>query len=307
MPRIDDESEPSANRRYLIGGTALDAPSLAAGLHIVSTPIGNLSDVTIRALATLAAADLILAEDTRLSRRLLSHYGISTPLAAYHDHNAAEMRPAVLGRLGNRQAVALISDAGTPLISDPGYKLVREAAAAGHRIVPVPGASALLAALVTAGLPTDRFHFEGFLPPKAVARRRRIEELKAYDATLVIYESPRRVAGTLHDLAASLGEGRLAALARELTKFFEEVRRGTLGELAAALASEPDPKGEIVLVVAPPAEQPPPAAEDVDALLARVLTQSSVKDAASEVARATGLPRRDVYARALDLNKTLPK
>lgn len=303
MPRMDAPAELSSAHRYVIGGHAFRAPPLAPGIHIVSTPIGNLADVTIRALATLAAADLILAEDTRLSRRLLTHYGISTPLASYHEHNAAEMRPVVLARLEQGQALALISDAGTPLVSDPGYKLVREAAEAGRRVHPIPGPSALLAALVAAGLPTDHFYFEGFLPAKQGARRNRIEALRAMPSTLVLYESPHRTAETLGDLAAILGEDRPAALGRELTKMFEEVRRGTLGELAAALAGEPDPKGEIVLVVGPPAEPAAPAAADVDAQLARALDTASVKDAASEVAKATGLPRRDVYARALVLNK----
>lgn len=303
MPRIDPPQERIRTRRYVIGGAELTAQSPAPGLHIVSTPIGHLADITIRALATLAGADLILAEDTRLSRRLLSHYGISTPLAAYHEHNAAEMRPAILARLRRGEGLALISDAGTPLISDPGYKLVRDAAEAGFRVFPVPGPSALLAALVAAALPTDRFFFEGFLPPKAGARRTRIAELKAVDATLVLYESPRRAAGSLADLAAILGKDRPAAMARELTKLFEEVRRATLGELAAALAGEPDPRGEVVLLVGSAPEAAAPAPDAVDGLIARALALGSVKDAASAVAEATGLPRREVYARAVALSK----
>jgi 16S rRNA (cytidine1402-2'-O)-methyltransferase len=210
------------------------------------------------------------------------------------------MRPKVLARLGAGEALALVSDAGTPLVSDPGFKLVREAVAAGHRVHAVPGASAVLAALVGAGLPTDRFHFEGFLPTKASTRAERLIELARYPATIVIFESPRRLAGTLAELAAALGP-RPAAIARELTKYFEEFRRGTLAELAEQLAAEPDPKGEIVIVVGPPGEAEPMAAGDLDAMLLAALGRLSLKDAAAEVASATGLPRREVYARALAL------
>ncbi|MGB7697847.1 MAG: 16S rRNA (cytidine(1402)-2'-O)-methyltransferase, partial [Methylovirgula sp.] len=197
-------------------GLNAEAEPLAPGLHVVATPIGNLADISLRALATLAAADAVVAEDTRVTKTLLAHYGIATPLAAYHEHNAEVMRPHLLARLAAGAALALVSDAGTPLISDPGYKLVAEALAQGLPVSSVPGASAVLTALVVAGLPTDRFFFEGFLPPKSTARRQRIAELSAIPGTLVFFESPRRVAETLADLAAVLGP-RDAALARELT------------------------------------------------------------------------------------------
>ncbi|MGC1108820.1 MAG: 16S rRNA (cytidine(1402)-2'-O)-methyltransferase, partial [Methylovirgula sp.] len=212
-------------------GLNAEAEPLAPGLHVVATPIGNLADISLRALATLAAADAVVAEDTRVTKTLLAHYGIATPLAAYHEHNAEVMRPHLLARLAAGAALALVSDAGTPLISDPGYKLVAEALAQGLPVSSVPGASAVLTALVVAGLPTDRFFFEGFLPPKSTARRQRIAELSAIPGTLVFFESPRRVAETLADLAAVLGP-RDAALARELTKVFETVRRGKLPDLA---------------------------------------------------------------------------
>src|SRR5579863_9721766 len=200
-------------------GLKAEATDLAPGLHVVATPIGNLADISLRALATLAAADAVVAEDTRVTKTLLAHYGIATPLVAYHEHNAAVMRPHLIARLANGAALALVSDAGTPLISDPGYKLVAEALVEGLAVTSVPGASAVLTALVVAGLPTDRFFFEGFLPPKTTARRQRIAELSTSPGTLVFFESPRRVADTLVDLAAVLGP-RDAALARELTKIF---------------------------------------------------------------------------------------
>ena len=214
-------------------GLRAEAEPIRPGLHVVATPIGNLGDVSFRALATLAAADAIVAEDTRVTKTLLAHYGIATPLVAYHEHNAAVMRPHLLARLAGGAALALVSDAGTPLISDPGFKLVSEALAQNIEVVSVPGASAVLAALVVAGLPTDRFFFEGFLPPKSAARRGRIAELSSIPGTLVFFESPRRLADTLSDLTAVLGS-REAAIARELTKHFETVRRGLLPELTSA-------------------------------------------------------------------------
>ena len=288
-----EAAAPSAWR----GGAAEKA---APGLYIVATPIGNLRDITLRALATLAGCDLVLAEDTRVSRTLLAHYNIATPLSSYHEYNAAEVEPGLVARLRDGAAIALICDAGTPLLSDPGARLVGAAVAAGARVVPIPGASALLAALTVAGLPADRFFFEGFLPVKSAARRARIALLAAVPGTLVFYESPRRAAVTLADLAAVLG-ARAAVLARELTKHFETVRRGTLLSLAEELASEPTPKGEIVLIVAPPGEADAPGPADLDAALRRALGKFSVKDAASIVAAETGAPRRVVYARALQL------
>ena len=280
---------------------AIDPVDLLPGLHVVATPIGHLGDITLRALATLAAADLVLCEDTRVTRKLLDRYGLAPPLLAYHDHNAAEVRPRILRRLAEGAAVALVSDAGTPLISDPGYKLVAAAIAAGHRVYPVPGASALLAALVAAGLPTDRFFFEGFLPPKPGQRQNRIAELAEIPATLVLYETGPRLAESLADLARGLG-ARDAALCRELTKAFEGIRRGTLAELAAHFAKAAAPKGEIVLVIAPPAEGAHAvSSEELDALLKRALARGSLKDAVAEVTDETGLKRREVYARALAL------
>lgn len=296
------DRRPTEPRGYVLAGQRVTPGPLAPGLHVVATPIGALADITIRALETLAGADLVLCEDTRVTRKLTGHYGISTQLQPYHEHNAAEMRPKVMARLAEGARVALVSDAGTPLISDPGYKLVRDAIEGGFHVVAAPGASAALTALVVAGLPTDRFFFEGFLPPKQVARQARIAELSRIPATLVFYETGPRVAAAMADLAAGLGD-RDAALARELTKRFEQVRRGTLAELAKELAGEPDPKGEIVLVVGPPGEEAAPEAADLDAALSAALKRVSLKDAVAEVSAATGVKRREVYARALDLAK----
>jgi 16S rRNA (cytidine1402-2'-O)-methyltransferase len=285
-------------RSFAVEGVRLPAAPVAAGLHIVATPIGNLGDVTLRALRTLAASDVVACEDTRVTRVLLDRYGIARPLTTYHEHNAAEQRPKLLAALAEGKSIALVSDAGTPLLSDPGYRLVREAAAAGHSVFPIPGASALLSALVVAGLPTDAFFFAGFLPPKEVARRKRLSSLAAVPGTLVFYESPHRIGDALADMAGTLGD-RPAAVARELTKAYETVRRGTLATLAAEFAGPP-PKGEIVILVGPPAEAPP-GAEEVDALLSRLLETGTVRSAADEAAEATGLPRRDLYRRALEL------
>ena len=224
-----------SSRSFLVGGASVPAPPLTGGLYVVATPIGNLADVTLRALSILAGADGILAEDTRVSRTLLARYGIETPVSPYHEHNAAEVRPRALRRIAEGEALALISDAGTPLISDPGYKLVAEAVALGLPVSAAPGPSAALAALCVAGLPTDRFFFEGFLPVKQSARRARINALAAVPGTLIFYEAPGRLADALADLMLELGP-RPAAVARELTKLHEEVRRGSLGALAAEYA-----------------------------------------------------------------------
>jgi len=296
---------PSRNdtlRHYVLGSQVIDVGKAAPGLHIVATPIGNLGDITLRALATLAGADLIACEDTRVTRKLLDRYGITTPLTPYHDHNAASARPKLLHRLAEGAALALVSDAGTPLISDPGYKLVLAAQEAEHTITALPGASALLAALAVAGLPTDQFFFAGFLPPKAAARRARIAELARIPATLVLFETGPRIASTLADLAAVLGD-REAALCRELTKIHEEIRRADLTTLAQASAAD-EIRGEIVLVVGPPTrEAERPSARETDALLRQALARLSLKDAVEEVASATGLPRREIYQRALALAK----
>ncbi len=283
----------------MIAGTALEAGQLSGGLHIVATPIGNLGDITLRALHALAGADLIACEDTRITRKLLDRYGIGTPLTPYHDHNAAAARPALLRRLGQGAALALVCDAGTPLVSDPGFKLVRAALAAGHPVTALPGPSALLAALTVAGLPTDQFFFAGFLPPKRAARRARISELARIPATLVLYETGPRLAAALADLAAELGQ-REAAICRELTKLHEDIRRGDLAMLAQRYAAV-EARGEIAIVIAPPLEEERPSPEDADRLLRDALARASLKDAVAEISAATGLPRRDVYQRALAL------
>jgi 16S rRNA (cytidine1402-2'-O)-methyltransferase len=279
------------------------AQPVAPGLYVTATPIGNASDLTLRALDVLRGVDVVLCEDTRVTARLFAIYGLTTRLMPYHDHNAAEMRPRVLERLARGERVALVSDAGTPLISDPGYKLVRAARQAGHPVTAVPGTSATLAALTVSGLPTDRFFFEGFLPPKRAARQSRIDAIATVPATLVLFETGPRLADALADLAARLG-ARQASVCRELTKLHEEVRSGDLPGLAAEYTSAPAPRGEIVVVVAPP----DPAAQrlderEIDALVAAALGRMSVKDAASEVAAATGHPRRAIYQRALALSK----
>ena len=295
-------AEPAAGRHYALAGCQIDVARLKAGLHIVATPIGNLGDITLRALETLAGADLIACEDTRVTRKLLDRYAIATPLTPYHEHNAAQARPALLQRMAEGAAIALVSDAGTPLVSDPGFKLVRAAHETGLAVTTLPGASSLLAALTLAGLPTDQFLFAGFLPPKEAARRARIGELTRIPATLVLFETGPRAAAALADLADGLGENRQAALCRELTKLHEEVLRGDLKTLAKACADN-EPRGEIVLVIAPPQQAEPPSAAETDDLLRQALARASVKDAVGEVADATGLPRREVYQRALALTK----
>jgi 16S rRNA (cytidine1402-2'-O)-methyltransferase len=289
----------ASTKRYIFHGLTIGTPPLPAGLYVVATPIGNLRDITARALETLAAADLIACEDTRVTRKLTDRYGIATPLTPYHDHNAEQARPRLLQRIADGAAIALVSDAGTPLISDPGFKLVREARFAGHAVTAVPGASSVLAALTVAGLPTDRFLFEGFLPAKEGQRRKRIDELKFVPATLVLFETGPRLAAALADLAAALGP-REAAICRELTKLHEETRRGDLVTLAAEQAAAGEPRGEIVIVIAPPAAALADAL-DLDALLQQALARASVKDAVGEVAAVTGRPRREVYHRALAL------
>ena len=253
----------------------------------------------MRALDVLGGVEEVLAEDTRVASKLLSAYGVKARLSPYHDHNGAERRPALLKRLQAGGRIALISDAGTPLVSDPGWKLVHEALEQGIKVYPVPGASALLAGLVASGLPSDRFLFAGFLPPKSGARRTEIESLKQVPATLVFYESGPRLAESLADLAAVLGE-RDCAVARELTKLFEETRRGTLAELAAHYEEAGAPRGEIVLLVGPP-RQVAATAADIDSALRVALAEMPTKAAASAVAEALGLAKRDVYQRALQL------
>jgi len=271
---------------------------LPPGLYIVATPIGNLGDLSPRAADILARADLIAAEDTRVTAKLLRHIGAERPMIPYHDHNADRVRPGLVARLGG-EAIALVSDAGTPMISDPGFKLVRDARSAGERIVTIPGPCAAVAALTLAGLPTDRFLFLGFLPSKEKARADAIAEVAGIRASLVLYESGPRLGATLAALAKGLGN-REAAVAREISKAFEECVAGTLEDLAERYA-EQGPKGEIVIVVGPPGEAPRPEVEDLDALLREALERLPVAKAAKEVAAATGLDRHDLYNRALDL------
>ncbi|VIO66959.1 Ribosomal RNA small subunit methyltransferase I [Bradyrhizobium ivorense] len=290
------------DRTFSIAGQVLSAPRAAAGLHLVATPIGNLADITLRALETLAGVDVIACEDTRITRRLTERYAISAELAPYHEHNAAQARPKILARLAQGASIALVSDAGTPLISDPGFKLVREVCAAGHKVIAVPGPSSVLTALSVAALPTDRFFFEGFLPAKEHARRARLGELARIDATLVMFESGNRVQDSLRDLAAIMG-GRDAAICRELTKLHEEITRGPVSELAAA-ADALETRGEFVLVVGPPPDDAGVMEQDaLDDLLRAQLARGSVKDAVAHAVELSGRPRREVYARALELAK----
>ncbi len=274
-----------------------DAP-LAPGLYVVATPIGNLRDITLRALDVLAAADIVLAEDTRVTGKLLNAYRLSKKMVRYDEHAAAGARPRVLAALAEGQRVALVSDAGTPLISDPGYRLVREAVAQGSAVFPIPGASAVMAGLTLAGLPTDRFLFAGFPPPKSAARKTFFEELVPVRATLVFFEGGSRLAASLADMAAVFGP-REAAVTRELTKLHETAVRGSLAELAADPRLN-DPKGEIVVLVGP-GEAQAATAQDADAALSEALTRLAPGEAAAEVAKALGLNRRDLYRRALDL------
>ncbi|MEA2852753.1 MAG: rRNA (cytidine1402-2-O)-methyltransferase [Rhodospirillaceae bacterium] len=284
------------------GQASRKPPPLVPGLHIVATPIGNMRDITLRALDVLREADLIACEDTRVFAKLASHYGIAAPTVAYSDATQDAAEPKIVRALAAGKRVALVSDAGMPLISDPGYRLVRAALAGDHVVTSAPGASAVPMALALSGLPTDRFFFGGFLPAKESERRRAIASAAAVPATLVFFEAPHRLAASLVDLADLLGS-RPAAIARELTKLFEEVRRGPLTELAQHYALHPDVKGEIVLVIGPPGETEAPAAERLDEALRSAMAGASVKDAAAEVAARYGLRRRDVYARALELKR----
>jgi len=281
------------------GGDETSAP-LAPGLYVVATPIGNLADITLRAVQVLQNVDLIACEDTRVTATLARRYGLRAERVAYHDHNAERMRPVLIERLRTGARLALVSDAGTPLISDPGFKLVRDAIAAGIAVTAVPGASAVLAALMTAGLPTDRFFFQGFLPAKPQARARLLAGLAEIPATLVFFESAPRLAQSLAEMAVALGD-RPAAVARELTKLYEEVRRGSLGELAAHYGAAGPPKGEIVLVVGPPPERAAEISdESLAAALAQALESMSPSAASAALAASTGRPRREIYRLALE-------
>lgn len=289
------------SRSYALLGASIEAAKPPAGLYLIATPIGNLGDISLRALELLAGVDVIACEDTRVTRKLTERYGIGTPLTPYHEHNAAEARPGLLARLSSGEAIALVSDAGTPLISDPGYKLVRAVRDAGHPVTAVPGASAVLVALSVAGLPTDRFFFEGFLPPKQVARQKRLAALARVPATLILFETGARIGATLADAMQIFGP-RAAAVCRELTKLHEEVRTSDLAKLARDYAGNAEIRGEFAVVIAPASEDEIQT-EDLDQLLRQALARISLKEAVAEVATVTGRPRREIYQRALALGK----
>ncbi|QQR36547.1 16S rRNA (cytidine(1402)-2'-O)-methyltransferase [Devosia oryziradicis] len=284
---------------YFIAGTAFEAPPLAPGLYVVATPIGNLRDITLRALETLAAAAVILCEDTRMSARLLDHYGIKGRRIALHEHNERAKADDIVRRVTAGEAIALISDAGTPLLSDPGFPLIRAMAEAGQPVYPIPGASALLSALVVAGLPTDAFAFHGFLPPKAGARANALRALNDSRETVVFYESPRRLDDTLAAMAEIWGE-RQATVALELTKRFERVHRGTLPALAAEFAGA-ETKGEAVIVVAGAAEASAPDEAGWQAELVAAMADKPLRAAVDAVTEKFGLKRKEVYDAALAL------
>lgn len=321
MSSSGEPARRSANRAEAKGGPAGSKPpddeprpggedfradaaseTLQSGLYVTATPIGNARDITLRALDILRRVSAVAAEDTRVTAKLFGMYGFKTKLISYRAENAARATPVILARLARGEAVAVVTDAGTPHVSDPGAALVAAAAAAGHPVFAVPGASALTAALSLSGLAAKRTLFAGFLAPSSAARKAELAELKAIDAALVFFEAPHRIAETLADMADILGD-RPAVICREMTKRFEEVRRAPLSGLALAAAAEPDlQRGEIVLVVAPPEPVDPQTAErDLDGALRRALGTMRVKDAADAVAGALGLPRRTVYARALEL------
>lgn len=302
MTEQETDSIDAADARKPAAGPTNASAKWPAGLYILATPIGNAGDITLRGLELLRMADAIACEDTRVTSKLLAIHGVPAAgrLTAYHDHNGDRARPQILARIAAGEVVALVSDAGTPLISDPGYKLARAVIEVGFPVIPLPGASALLAALAVAGLPTDRFLFAGFLDAKSAARRADLRGLGAVQASLVFYESGPRLAASLADMAAVLGE-RPAVVARELTKRFETVLRGTLGELATRFEEGEEARGEIVIVVGPPDADAPAEAVDLDALLIQALQKSPLKRAVADVTAATGLPRKTVYAAALRL------
>lgn len=280
------------------GSRATAGSKPAQGLYVVPTPIGNMRDITLRALDILQGVDLIACEDTRVTGRLLDHHGITTPVSAYHEHNARRVRPELLRRLGTGATIALVSDAGTPLISDPGYRLVREVTEAGYPLTVLPGASAVLTALTASTLPTDRFLFIGFPPPRTSARKQMFQDIAGVRTSIVVFESARRLSGSLSDMRDVFGD-REAAVARELTKRFEEVKRGTLSELALHYTRVGPPKGEIVIIVGPPGDAPPPPEQTIDDLLRETLPGRTLRDAVDLVAGKLELPRRAVYERAL--------
>ena len=294
-----DNTISDANPSQHLRGEELQSISLATGLYVVATPIGNLRDITLRALDTLRAADIILAEDTRQTRKLLDAYDIKTPLSPYHDHNAAKRVPGVIQDLEAGKVVALVSDAGTPLVSDPGFKLVRAAVEAGIDVFPLPGASAVLAGLVKSGLPSDRFMFAGFLPPKSGARKTALEDFVSVKATLVFFETGPRISACLKDMQSVLGD-RQVVLTRELTKRYEEARHGSFESLMDSVKAEP-PRGELVLLIGPPTKSERWSEVEVISALRVQMAELGVKRASAEIAAQCGWPKRDVYQLALSL------
>jgi len=296
-----DQTETSSGKSFRIAGVSVPARPLENALYLVATPIGNLGDITLRALETLSSADILACEDTRVTRILLERYGIRNRPYAYHEHNAQEVGPRLIAALEAGKSVALVSDAGTPLVSDPGYRLGQLALDAGYRVVPIPGASAPLAALVGSGMPSDAFLFAGFLPVKDRGKRDRFAELSKIPATLIFFESPHRIGASVRVAAEVLGRDRRAVVCRELTKTFEEFRRGTLGELADYYDEDRTVKGEIVLLVEPPSYDDIPDIEDVEKLLKDLVSTMPAAKAAAEAAKLTGLPRKELYQRLLDM------
>ncbi len=296
-----DQTETSSGKSFRIAGVSVPARPLENALYLVATPIGNLGDITLRALETLSSADVLACEDTRVTRILLERYGIRNRPYAYHEHNAQEVGPRLIAALEAGKSVALVSDAGTPLVSDPGYRLGQLALEAGYRVVPIPGASAPLAALVGSGMPSDAFLFAGFLPVKDRGKRDRFAELSKIPATLIFFESPHRIGASVRVAADVLGRERRAVVCRELTKTFEEFRRGTLGELADYYDEDRTVKGEIVLLVEPPSYDDIPDIEDVEKLLKDLVSTMPAAKAAAEAAKLTGLPRKELYQRLLDM------
>lgn len=288
---------PSRPSSFQISGQVFEAEHAAAGLHVIATPIGNLEDITIRALRTLAGADLVLCEDSRITRRLFDRYAIRAPLRTYHDHNGEKVRPEILAKLREGLSIALVSDAGTPLVSDPGFKLVREAIDQGIAVHGVPGPSAPVMGLTLSGLPSDRFIFAGFLPQKQGARRLVLEELNGLNATLIFFDSAKRVKASLESISEVLGN-RDVVIARELTKLHEEFIRGTADELRKIDRSL---KGEVTLLIGPPAEPDAMSEADIDLALSEALERLPVGRAASEVAAISGVNRKQLYERALRL------
>jgi 16S rRNA (cytidine1402-2'-O)-methyltransferase len=289
---------PRLDRRYSIGTARFEAETLKPGLYLVATPIGNLGDITLRAMATLAAADALLCEDTRTTGKLLQRYAITNTLHPYHEHNAAKVRPAIIEKLKQGGTFALVSDAGMPLISDPGYRLVADSIAAGITISVCPGASAVLAGLTLSGLPSDRFTFLGFLPGKLGERQQLYSEFANFRSTLVFFESPKRILATLAEIEQAWPRRKLA-LARELTKLHEEVLLGKARELHSALAARNAIKGEITVIVAPPPEREAASPEEIDSAINEALTCLPAGRAAAEVARRFRLSKKEIYARIL--------